>query len=33
MEESSAYQKTVTTLSDGSTKAKDAISSAGTKIK
>lgn len=33
VEESSAYQKTVTTLSEGSKKASGAISSAGTKIK
>jgi hypothetical protein len=33
VEESSAYQKTVTTLSDGSKKASGAIASAGTKIK
>lgn len=33
VEESAAYQKTVTTLSDGSKKATGALSSAGTKIK
>jgi hypothetical protein len=33
VEESSAYQKTVTTLSDGSKKASGAISTAGTRIK
>ena len=33
VEESTAYQKTVTTLSDGSKKASGAIASAGTKIK
>lgn len=33
VEESSAYQKTVSTLSDGSKRASTAISSAGTKIK
>jgi hypothetical protein len=33
VEESPAYQKTVTTLSDGSKKASGAISNAGTRIK